>query len=297
MIDWANVLSNSLWIGGLALFLASLSLQHLRADATVGKAGRGPSILPALLGSSAVRLAGLCVCAGLALVRTSSIEKGLWLLIGLYIIYRAWQSSRLGTGQVSGVSHQYDEPGMGTQRGVPPRSPVPGPSSVSEASSRLSPAIVWASEWLVRTELLWLVVLSPFFLAPELGMRVAGLWPLVVLPLLWAARRMARGRFVPATPMDIALIFLLVALLVSLFATFDLTLSLGSVTGLLFGVCLYYALVEWTSAAPTRLRWAFSAYAVGGAALAVIGLLGTNWVSKISLLNHVAAQLPTLVKS
>jgi hypothetical protein len=96
-------------------------------------------------------------------------------------------------------------------------------------------------EWVVRRELLWLALLAPFFLFPDRR------WALVLaaLPTLWIARRIARGRFLPRTPLDWPIALLVVMVLVSLFATFSVEYSLGKVLGLLFGVALYYALVEW----------------------------------------------------
>jgi hypothetical protein len=82
---------------------------------------------------------------------------------------------------------------------------------VSDASTVRS-RIKVVAELLVKTELLWLALLSPFFLFPT-PERV---WALAALPILWVARRIARGRFVPRTPLDWAIALLLLMVLVSL---------------------------------------------------------------------------------
>src|SRR5437870_1370568 len=109
---------------------------------------------------------------------------------------------------------------------------------------RLPLSVRGVAEWIVRRELLWLALLSPLFLFPSKG------WALVVgvLPVLWIARYIARGRYLPRTPLDWPIALLAAMVPVSLFATFSIEYSLGKVLGLLFGIALYYALIEVGSA-------------------------------------------------
>ena len=95
----------------------------------------------------------------------------------------------------------------------------------------------------MRLEPLWLALLLPFFLFPTPGSILV----LLGLPALWIIRRVARGRFSPATPFDWAICLLLLSVLVSLYATYDLRVSLDKITLLLFSVAALYAIVEWTS--------------------------------------------------
>ena len=143
----------------------------------------------------------------------------------------------------------------------------------------------------VRAEPLWLALLWPVALFPS-----AWLTPLLlVLPALWGARRLARGRFVPRTPLDWPLALLLLMVLVSAFVTPDLAYSLPKITGLVFGVALFYALVEWAGT-DGRIRAGFAGYAGAGAALALLGLLGTEWLSKFPGVEAAAARLPQGVR-
>jgi hypothetical protein len=63
----------------------------------------------------------------------------------------------------------------------------------------------------------------------------------------------------------------------------------------LLGIGLYYALVEWAYT-PKRLRWAVACYAVAGVALAIVGLLGADWITKFSGLSEITSRLPSLVR-
>jgi putative inorganic carbon (hco3(-)) transporter len=142
-----------------------------------------------------------------------------------------------------------------------------------------------------RTEPLWLALLWPVALFPT-----PPLTPLLLaLPALWAARRVARGRFVPRTPFDWPLALLLLMVLVSAFVTPDLAYSLPKITGALFGVAVFYALVEW-GRTEGRIRAAFAGYAGAGAALALLGLLGTEWLIKFPGVGAAAERLPQGVR-
>jgi putative inorganic carbon (HCO3(-)) transporter len=155
------------------------------------------------------------------------------------------------------------------------------------------------AEAVVRTELLWLALLSPLFLFPNLS-RPLALLALLALPALWVARRAARGRLLPSTPLDWPICLLLVMVLVSIFATFDLTLSFGKIMGLIFGVACYYALVDWASTSHRLMRLA-QGYILAGAGLSTLALLGTDWSNthwfgKLCGLGQFTQQFPQLMR-
>ncbi len=139
-----------------------------------------------------------------------------------------------------------------------------------------------------------MALLFPFLLFPALP----GALPLLALPALWVVRFVARGRFVPRTPFDWPILLLLLMLLVSRVAL-GAVADPSQVAAILFGVGLFYAVVEWTTYDPTdkRLRQAIVGYALAAALLAVIGLLGTDWVGdKFIILHRVTHRLPSLVR-
>ncbi len=139
--------------------------------------------------------------------------------------------------------------------------------------------------------LLTLLGLGPLFLFP----RPQWVWVLAVIPLLWAWHWLRTRHFVPRTPLDWPIALMLIMVLVSLWATPDLAFSLPKVSGVLWGIGLYYALVE---ATPTgrRLGWGAAGLLTVGVGLAAVGLLGTRWATKVPALNQLTSHLPLLVR-
>ncbi len=85
-------------------------------------------------------------------------------------------------------------------------------------------------------------------------------------------------------------------LLVSLWATPDLSLSLSKIAGLLLGFLLFFTIMWYT---PTRRSWlvTLSGFIVVGVGAALLGLLGTQWFKyKLTALNDLTGRLPVLVK-
>ena len=68
---------------------------------------------------------------------------------------------------------------------------------------------------------------------------------LLLIPLLWLIRWVATGHLVPPTPLDWSLFGLLLMVLVSEYATFDMLHSLEKIAGMVFGIALFYAVVQW----------------------------------------------------
>ena len=135
------------------------------------------------------------------------------------------------------------------------------------------------------------------FLAPLLPaillMRPALAPVLLLIPLLWAARRLASGRFLPPTPLDWSLAGLLIMVLVSLYATFDLAFSLPKVAGIIYGVAVYYALVDAVDGSEGRLWLAVIFFIAAGSGVAAIGLFTAQWSAKAPVLAEITARLPS----
>jgi putative inorganic carbon (hco3(-)) transporter len=141
---------------------------------------------------------------------------------------------------------------------------------------------------IVDLEWLWLLALLPAVILIQ-----PNLTPLLLLPpLFWALRKWVYGRFVTPTPLDSALLLLLIMLLVSLYATFDMAFSLDKIAGLLLGVALFYAVA---AAAARSQRWLAAAVMLHlslGVGVAFLGMLGTRWSNKLPLVGDLIAQLP-----
>jgi putative inorganic carbon (HCO3(-)) transporter len=82
---------------------------------------------------------------------------------------------------------------------------------------------------------------------------------------------------------------MMLMVLVSLYATFDITFSLPKITGILLGVAVFYALAELDS---RWLRWAVVCYLIGGVGLAALGTLGAQRLVKFPVLSSLVTRLP-----
>jgi len=85
-------------------------------------------------------------------------------------------------------------------------------------------------------------------------------------------------------------------ILISTWATYDMVLSLPSITNVLLGLGLFFAIVRGSQ---NWKGWflSFGVFVLGGGlGLAGLGLLGINWLTtKISILNPITARFPTLI--
>ena len=115
---------------------------------------------------------------------------------------------------------------------------------------------------------------------------------LLLLPALWLVRKVGYGRFVPATPLDGAMLLLLLMLLVSSYVTFDLAFSLQKIAGVAFGVAVYYATVTAARRSRRHLLAGVALFLGSGLAVAGLGLLGTQWSNKLPGLGAVTVLLP-----
>lgn len=115
---------------------------------------------------------------------------------------------------------------------------------------------------------------------------------LLVVPSLWLLRKIVYGHFVISTPIDLAVLFMLVMVLVSIGATFDITLSLPKLSGVVFGVAIFYATVAATSRSTKKLAAGVGLLITGGVIIAGLALLGMKWSNKYSYLSSIADALP-----
>jgi len=143
-----------------------------------------------------------------------------------------------------------------------------------------------------RWELLLVALVAPLLAFPPLGRGL--LWIVLAIPALWLVAA-AAGEALPPTPLNGALLALAAAVLLSLTATADLLFSAPKVLGVALGFAVFFALVR-------RLRdgafldLAVDLYVAAGAALAALGLLGTNWIGKMPLLARITSRLPAVIR-
>jgi putative inorganic carbon (HCO3(-)) transporter len=150
---------------------------------------------------------------------------------------------------------------------------------------------VRAASRVAAAELPIIVAISPALLFPS----PARLLVLTIVPVIWLCARIAGGRLVPATPLNISLYVVLATVAVSLYATFDVRFSLGKVSGVILGTLLFWAIVRWVTTAD-RLNVGAAVFVLAGAGLACLGLLGTSVSTKVPALGLVAARLPLMIR-
>ncbi len=136
-----------------------------------------------------------------------------------------------------------------------------------------------------------LLAVAPLLLFPG-GWRNYGL---LALPLLWIGNRIFTGHFIPRTPYDVIILGLLVMVLVSLYATYDIAVSLPKITGVLLGIGAFYVIVGWVDA-PHSLYQMVAAILLGIALFLGLVLIGSSWGNKIAVLQQISARLPGLLR-
>ncbi len=133
-----------------------------------------------------------------------------------------------------------------------------------------------------------LVALTPLFLFPAIGHPVLSF--IIFLPALWL-----RQDPLPMTPFNGAIALLTFMVLVSLWATFDIFFSAGKVLGVVFGIAVYFALVRHLKTNKSVVV-ALQFFVIAAVALAVLGLLGTNWIGKVAFVGSVTSRLPAVIR-
>lgn len=115
---------------------------------------------------------------------------------------------------------------------------------------------------------------------------------LLLIPVLWLLRKRETGRFFPPTPLDVSLLLLLLMVLVSLYATFDIAFSFPKVAGVVYGVALYYTVVAAAGRSPRALWIGAGLFLVSGLGIVGLSLMGVQWSTKLPILGGVVALLP-----
>lgn len=126
---------------------------------------------------------------------------------------------------------------------------------------------------------------TPFLLFPTLSI-VATFLALTAVILIWIILRPP-----PLTPFHIPLILLALTILVGILVTADPDLTLQKATGLILGITSWY-IIQTAVRSPHQLHyslWVFMLIALG---FTLLGILSTNWVYKVPVLERVIGALP-----
>lgn len=189
--------------------------------------------------------------------------------------------------------------------------------------------------WLDRLHWLWLILAAPFMLFPSptrtLAMLIVpALWILrwVVLrgesfkkgsvldlrpsiigqkpsvvdesqspknPAYASTTRTISLIPMPVTPLNSIFLLMFVMVLISTWATYDIMLSLEKISGVVLGLGVFFAIVR---EGKSLLGWWLSllVFLGAGVAVAVAGLLGTDWPLRFGFLEPLISRLPNLLQ-
>jgi putative inorganic carbon (hco3(-)) transporter len=157
--------------------------------------------------------------------------------------------------------------------------------------SGLRTAVQRAAVFIDRGQGVILLLVSPFLLFPTPARTLA----LLIVPGLWIVAGLSRGEFLTRTPLNGSLLLLAIMILVSLYATYDIAVSLPKITGLVLGLGVFFAVAR---LGQDRSMWRLGAVAflALGIGMAGVGLLGTQWLGKVAFLSPLLARLPSVLR-
>jgi putative inorganic carbon (HCO3(-)) transporter len=111
-----------------------------------------------------------------------------------------------------------------------------------------------------------------------------------VVPGLWIVAWLAGREPLPRTPLNAALLLMFCMVLVSLWATYDIAFSLPKISGIVLGLGIFHAFAR-EGQAPRGWWLGFLLFLGIGFGIAAVGLLGTHWITKITLLTPIVSRL------
>ena len=154
----------------------------------------------------------------------------------------------------------------------------------------LQTAVRRAAVFLDRWHWVWLILAAPFLLFPSPSRTPA----LLVVPGLWIIAWLTRRESLPRTPLNGTLLLLSLMVLVSLYATYSIAVSLPKVAGMVLGLGAFYAIVR-SGQSPRGWCLSLCAFLAIGVGMAGFGLLGTRWLFKVSFLTPIVSRLPARI--
>jgi putative inorganic carbon (HCO3(-)) transporter len=131
-----------------------------------------------------------------------------------------------------------------------------------------------------------LALAAPLLLFPSPSRSLA----LFVVPGLWIVAWLAGREPLPRTPLNATLLLMFFMVLVSLWATYDIAISLPKVSGIVLGLGIFYAFGR-EGQSPRGWWLSFLLFLGIGFGIAAVGLLGTHWITKITLLTPIVSRL------
>jgi putative inorganic carbon (hco3(-)) transporter len=161
-------------------------------------------------------------------------------------------------------------------------------TNISNTSSQGAPQ---RYAWLVWLEPALVLALAPVFLFPSPHRSIL----LPFMSLLFVLHFLAQRKIVEPSPANLPLMLLLFMVFLSLFATYDISFSLPKIAGVLLGAAAYFAIINFTSS-QRLLSLVMAAVLLGTVAFSALALVGTQWVSKVAVLDKITSRLPHWIR-
>ena len=116
----------------------------------------------------------------------------------------------------------------------------------------------------------------------------------MILPLLWGVSFLEKNKPITITPINGIILLLAFQVLVSLYATYDIEVSLPKIAMILYSIALFFAFIKLS-----RQTWGvvtcLAVLESAGLGIAILGLFGTNWATtKITILNPLYELFPKI---
>ena len=139
----------------------------------------------------------------------------------------------------------------------------------------------------------WAILLlaSPWLLFPSPQRSAV----ILIVPALWIIAGCAGRGFLPRTPLNVSLIVLAIMVLVSLYATYDIAVSLPKIAGLALGLGAFFAAAR-LGGDQAWWRRIFAGFLALGVLIAAVGLLGMQSGAKIAPLAPILNRLPLALR-
>ncbi len=139
----------------------------------------------------------------------------------------------------------------------------------------------------------WLILLifAPFFMMiqPEQS------WLLLLIPLLWIVAKFTKKQPIPQSPLNLVLVIILFQVLISLYATYDIAVSLQKITGVIWGIAVFFALLR-LSKNRKGIILTVLVFIAGSTGIVILGFLGIEWpTNKIIIFNQIFERFPSIL--
>jgi len=132
-----------------------------------------------------------------------------------------------------------------------------------------------------------IIFAAPFLLFPSPKRSIF----LLIVPLLWIISWVALKKPLFSTPLNLPIMLLMFMVLVSLYATYSIEISLPKIAGMVLGVGFFFAFV-YSVKSENGIKWTLLLFLLTGFGISGVGLLGLQQFQKIGFLQPLINRLP-----